>query len=52
MALNNTTPFPTQRKGGVEQTSVLDKFQQQPVNENMDKTVTFNQQEKSCDYKV
>ena len=44
-ALNNTTPFtPAQRKGGVEQTSVLDKFQQQPVNENMDKTVTFNQQ--------
>ena len=43
--LNNTTPFTsTQRKGGVEQTSVLDKFQQQPVNENMDKTVTFNQQ--------
>ena len=44
-ALNNTTPFtPAQRKGGVEQKSVLDSFQQQPVNENMDKTVTFNQQ--------
>ena len=44
-ALNNTTPFTSaQRKGGVEQTSVLDKFQQQPVNENMNKTVTFNQQ--------
>lgn len=44
-ALNNTTPFTSaQRKGGVEQTSVLDSFQQQPVNENMDKTVTFNQQ--------
>ena len=43
-ALNNTTPFTSaQRKGGVEQTSVLDKFQQ-PVNESMDKTVTFNQQ--------
>jgi len=44
-ALNNTKPFtPAQRKGGVEQKSVLDKFQQQSVNENMDKTVTFNQQ--------
>lgn len=44
-ALNNTTPFTSaQRKGGVEQKSVLDSFQQQPVNENMDKTVTFNQQ--------
>ena len=43
-ALNNTTPFTSaQRKGGVEQKSVLDKFQQ-PVNESMDKTVTFNQQ--------
>lgn len=44
-ALNNTKPFTAaQRKGGVEQKSVLDKFQQQPVNENIDKTVTFNQQ--------
>ena len=44
-ALNNTKPFTAaQRKGGVEQKSVLDSFQQQPVNENMDKTVTFNQQ--------
>ena len=43
--LNNTKPFSSaQRKGGVEQKSVLDSFQQQPVNENMDKTVTFNQQ--------
>ena len=51
--LNNTTPFtPAQRKGGVEQTSVLDKFQQRPVNENMDKTVTFNQQGLIQDYKV
>tara|TARA_Y100001938_G_scaffold151152_1_gene246610 strand:+ start:6356 stop:6916 length:561 start_codon:yes stop_codon:yes gene_type:complete len=42
-ALNNTKPFTAaQRKGGVEQKSVLDKFQ--PVNENMDKTVSFNQQ--------
>ena len=43
-ALNNTKPFTAeQRKGGVEQKSVLDNFQQ-PVNESMDKTVTFNQQ--------
>ena len=43
-ALNNTTPFTAeQRKGSVAQKSVLDKFQQ-PVNESMDKTVTFNQQ--------
>jgi hypothetical protein len=43
-ALNNTKPFTSeQRKGGVEQKSVLDNFQQ-PVNESMDKTVTFNQQ--------
>ena len=43
-ALNNTTPFTAeQRKGSVGQKSVLDKFQQ-PVNESMDKTVTFNQQ--------
>ena len=42
--LNNTTPFTSaQRKGGVEQKSVLDSFQQ-PVNENIDKTVTFTQQ--------
>ena len=42
--LNNTQPFTAQqRKGGVEQKSVLDSFQQ-PVNETMDRTVTFNQQ--------
>jgi hypothetical protein len=42
--LNNTKPFSAeQRKGGVEQKSVLDNFQQ-PVNESMDKTVTFNSQ--------
>lgn len=42
--LNNTQPFTSQqRKGGVEQKSVLDSFQQQ-VNETMDRTVTFNQQ--------
>jgi len=42
--LNNTQPFTAaQRKGGMEQKSVLDKFQQ-PVNESMDKTVTFNSQ--------
>ena len=42
--LNNTQPFTSaQRKGGMEQKSVLDKFQQ-PVNESMDKTVTFNSQ--------
>tara|TARA_Y100000004_G_C8899738_1_gene405813 strand:+ start:126 stop:686 length:561 start_codon:yes stop_codon:yes gene_type:complete len=46
-ALNNTKPFTAeQRKGSVGQKSVLDNFQQQPqpVNESMDKTVTFNQQ--------
>jgi len=44
-ALNNTKPFTSaQRKGGVEQKSVLDNFQQNTVNESMDKTVTFNQQ--------
>ena len=43
-ALNNTKPFTAeQRKGGVGQKSVLDSFQQ-PINESMDKTVTFNQQ--------
>jgi len=42
--LNNTKPFTAaQRKGGVEQKSVLDSFQQQPINESMDKTVSFNQ---------
>jgi len=42
--LNNTQPFTSQqRKGGVEQKSVLDSFQQ-PVNESMDKTVTFTSQ--------
>lgn len=42
--LNNTKPFTSaQRKGGTEQKSVLDSFQQ-PINESMDKTVTFNQQ--------
>lgn len=41
--LNNTKPFTAaQRKGGVEQKSVLDSFQQ-PINESMDKTVSFNQ---------
>jgi len=46
-ALNNTKPFTAeQRKGSVGQKSVLDNFQQQPqpVNESMDKTVTFDQQ--------
>ena len=45
--LNNTKPFTAeQRKGSVGQKSVLDNFQQQPqpVNESMDKTVTFDQQ--------
>ncbi len=43
-ALNNTKPFTAeQRKGGTEQKSVLDNFKE-PVNENMDKTVTFSQQ--------
>jgi hypothetical protein len=42
--LNNTKPFTAaQRKGGMEQKSVLDSFQQQPINESMDKTVSFNQ---------
>ena len=42
--LNNTKPFTSaQRKGGIEQKSVLDSFKQ-PVNESMDKTVTFNSQ--------
>ena len=42
--LNNTQPFTSaQRKGGIEQKSVLDSFQR-PVNESMDKTVTFNSQ--------
>ena len=42
--LNNTQPFTSaQRKGGMEQKSVLDSFKQ-PVNESIDKTVTFNQQ--------
>ena len=42
--LNNTTPFSAeQRKGTPTTKSVLDKFQQ-PVNESMDKTVTFNSQ--------
>lgn len=42
--LNNTQPFTSQqRKGGVEQKSVLDSFQQ-PVNESMDKTVAFTSQ--------
>jgi len=44
-ALNNTKPFTKeQRAGGTQQTkSVLDSFQQ-PVNESMDKTVSFTQQ--------
>jgi hypothetical protein len=42
--LNNTKPFSKeQRAGGTQTKSVLDSFKQ-PVNENMDKTVTFNQQ--------
>lgn len=42
--LNNTKPFTAeQRKASVGQKSVLDNFQQ-PVNESIDKTVTFNQQ--------
>ena len=42
--LNNTKPFTSaQRKGGVEAKSVLDSFKE-PVNENIDKTVTFTQQ--------
>lgn len=43
--LNNTKPFSAeQRKGTPTTKSVLDNFQQEPVNESMDKTVTFNQQ--------
>ena len=43
--LNKTKPFTKeQRAGGTQQTkSILDSFQQ-PVNETMDKTVSFNQQ--------
>jgi len=42
--LNNTKPFSAeQRKGTPTTKSVLDNFQQ-PVNESMDKTVTFNSQ--------
>ena len=42
--LNNTKPFSAeQRKGAPTTKSVLDNFQQ-PVNESMDKTVTFNSQ--------
>lgn len=42
--LNNTKPFSAeQRKGTPTAKSVLDNFQQ-PVNESMDKTVTFNSQ--------
>ena len=44
-ALNKTKPFTKeQRAGGTQQTkSILDSFQQ-PVNESMDKTVSFTQQ--------
>ena len=43
-ALNNTKPFTAeQRKGAPTTKSVLDNFQQ-PVNESMDKTVSFSQQ--------
>ena len=44
--LNNTKPFSKeQRQGGVGGTkSVLDNLPQQPVNESMDKKVTFNSQ--------
>lgn len=42
--LNNTKPFTKEQRAGSTQTkSVLDSFKQ-PVNESMDKTVTFNQQ--------
>ena len=42
--LNNTKPFTKEQRKGVPTTkSVLDNFQQ-PVNENMDKTVSFTQQ--------
>ena len=41
--LNNTTPFSKEQRSGTPKTkSVLDQFQ--PVNEGMDKTVTFNSQ--------
>ena len=41
--LNNTKPFSKeQRAGGTQTKSVLDSFK--PVNESMDKTVTFDQQ--------
>ena len=43
--LNQTQPFTAeQRKGTPTTKSVLDNFQQEPVNEGMDKTVTFTQQ--------
>lgn len=43
--LNNTQPFSSeQRSGGAQTKSVLDSFQKQNVNENMDKTVSFSQQ--------
>ena len=43
--LNNTQPFTKEQRAGSTQTkSVLDSFQQQPVNESMDKTVSFSQQ--------
>ena len=42
--LNNTKPFTKeQRAGSIQTKSVLDSFQQ-PVNESMDKTVSFSQQ--------
>lgn len=42
--LNNTKPFTKEQRAGSTQTkSVLDSFQQ-PVNESMDKTVSFTQQ--------
>lgn len=42
--LNNTKPFSKeQRAGGSQTKSVLDSFQQ-PLNESMDKTVSFSQQ--------
>ena len=42
--LNNTKPFTKEQRAGSTQTkSVLDSFQQ-PVNESMDKTVSFSQQ--------
>jgi hypothetical protein len=43
--LNNTKPFSAeQRKGTPTTKSVLDNFQKESVNENIDKTVTFDQQ--------